>query len=82
LWQRAAVILYALRFTGIVTEFQAAEAYSGLNPYKAKYSISRLSKVEKENFIELALIISVHVKKENRHDDGNDVCDQYAHPNP
>jgi hypothetical protein len=33
----------------IVTEFQATEAYSSLDLTKAKYSISRLSMVEKEN---------------------------------
>jgi hypothetical protein len=33
-------------------------------------------------FCELALVISVHVKKENRHDDENEVCNQYALPNP
>jgi hypothetical protein len=33
----------------IVTEFQATEAFSSLDQTKAKYSISRLSMVEKEN---------------------------------
>jgi hypothetical protein len=37
----------------IVTEFRAAGAYSSFNLTKAKYSISRLSKVEKENVIVL-----------------------------
>jgi hypothetical protein len=31
---------------------------------------------------ELAQVIFVHVKKENRHDDENEVFNQYAHPNP
>jgi hypothetical protein len=31
---------------------------------------------------ELGLLISVHVEKENRHDDENEVCNQYAHLNP
>jgi hypothetical protein len=35
----------------IVTEFQATEAYSSLDLTKAKYSISRLSMIEKENVI-------------------------------
>jgi hypothetical protein len=29
---------------------------------------------------ELALVISVHMKKENRHDIENEVCSQYGHP--
>jgi hypothetical protein len=33
----------------IVTEFQATDAYSSLDLTKAKYSIGRLSMVEKEN---------------------------------
>jgi hypothetical protein len=33
----------------MVTEFQAAEAYSSLDLTKANYGISRLSMVEKEN---------------------------------
>jgi hypothetical protein len=50
---------------------------------KAKYSIIRLSDVGKEHIIlQLALVISVHVKKENRHDDEDEVCNQYAHPGP
>jgi hypothetical protein len=35
----------------IVTERQATEAYSSLDLTKAKYSVSRLLKVEKENVI-------------------------------
>jgi hypothetical protein len=35
----------------IVTEFQAAETYSSVDLTKAKYSISRLSKVKKEKVI-------------------------------
>jgi hypothetical protein len=35
----------------VVTEFQATEAYSSLDLTKAKYSISRLPMVEKENVI-------------------------------
>jgi hypothetical protein len=35
----------------IVTEFQATEAYSSFDPTKAKYSINRLPKVEKERMI-------------------------------
>jgi hypothetical protein len=35
----------------IIKEFQAAEAYSRLDLTKAKYNISRLSNVEKENVI-------------------------------
>jgi hypothetical protein len=35
----------------IVTEFQATEAYSSLDLTKAKYRISRLSMVQKENVI-------------------------------
>jgi hypothetical protein len=37
--------------SAIITEFQATEAYSSSELMKAKYSISRLSKVEKENVI-------------------------------
>jgi hypothetical protein len=67
----------------IITEFQATEAYSSFVLTETKYSISRLSKVEKENVIvQLALVIPEHVKKENRHDDENEVCNQYAYPNP
>jgi hypothetical protein len=35
----------------IVTEFQVTEAYSSLDRTKAKYSISRLFMVERENVI-------------------------------
>jgi hypothetical protein len=35
----------------IVTKFRAIEAYSSLDLTEAKYSISRLSVVEKENVI-------------------------------
>jgi hypothetical protein len=38
-----------------VTEFQAAEAYCSIDLTKAKYSISRLSKVEKENDVRISL---------------------------
>jgi hypothetical protein len=31
---------------------------------------------------ELAQVISVHVKKENRHADENEVYNQYLHPDP
>jgi hypothetical protein len=31
-------------------------------------------------FCELALAISVHVEKDNRHDNENEVCNQYGHP--
>jgi hypothetical protein len=35
----------------IVTQFQATKTYLSLDLTKAKYSISRLSRVEKENVI-------------------------------
>jgi hypothetical protein len=31
---------------------------------------------------ELVLVITVRTNKENRHDDENEVCSQYAYPNP
>lgn len=65
----------------IVTEFQAAEAYSGLDLTKTKYSISRLSMAENENVCELILIISSYVKKENQYDE-NEVYNQYIQPAP
>jgi hypothetical protein len=51
-WQRAANYLFthsSLLESVIVKELQATEAYSSLDLTKAKYSISRLSMVEKEN---------------------------------
>jgi hypothetical protein len=67
----------------IVTEFQVTEAYSSLDVTKAKYSISRLSKMEKENVI--LRISSSNFStcgKRDRHGDENEACSQYAHPNP
>jgi hypothetical protein len=49
-----------------VTKFQATTVYLSSELTKAKYSINILYKVEKENL----------------HDDGIEVCNQYAHPNP
>jgi hypothetical protein len=52
LWQRAANFLCmrsSLLELVIVTELQAAETYSSLDLTKAKYSISRVPMVEKEN---------------------------------
>jgi hypothetical protein len=52
LWQRAAHFLCtrsSLLESVIVTEFQGTEAYSNLDLTKAKYSISRLSMIGKEN---------------------------------
>jgi hypothetical protein len=49
-WQRAADFLCmrsGLLESAIVTELQAAEAYSSTDLDKAKYSIGRLSAVEK-----------------------------------
>jgi hypothetical protein len=42
-------MLSSLLDSVIVTEFQATEAYSSLDLTKAKYSISRLFMVEKQN---------------------------------
>jgi hypothetical protein len=53
-WQTAAIFLCtrsSLLESVIVTEFQATKAYSSLYLTKAKYSISRLFMVEKENVI-------------------------------
>jgi hypothetical protein len=52
LWQRAANFLRtrsSLLESVILREFQATGAHSSLDLTKAKYSISRLSTVEKEN---------------------------------
>jgi hypothetical protein len=53
-WQRAA-FFFCMRSSLleliIVTEFQATGAFSSLDLTKAKYSMSRLSVVEKENGI-------------------------------
>jgi hypothetical protein len=52
LWQKASNVLRTLSSlleSLTVTEFQATEAYSSLDLTKAKYSISTLSMVEKEN---------------------------------
>jgi hypothetical protein len=52
MWQSAANFLCtrsSLLESVIVTEFQATEAYSSLDLTKAQNSMSRLSKVEKEN---------------------------------
>jgi hypothetical protein len=66
----------------IVTELQATEAYSSLDLTKARYSISRLRWKKKMLFCGLAVVIITHVKQANRHDDKNEVCNQYAHQNP
>jgi hypothetical protein len=54
LWQRAANFLCmcsSLLESVIVTEFQAVEAYSSVDLTKAKYIISRLPVMEKEDVI-------------------------------
>jgi hypothetical protein len=66
----------------IVKEFQAIEAYSSIDLIKAKYSISRLSKAEKENVIVRISPSNFNAcEKRNRHDE-NEICNQYANPNP
>jgi hypothetical protein len=51
----------------IATEFQATEAYSSLNLPK-----QNIASVDwKMLLYELTLVISVHVKKQNRHNDEN-----------
>jgi hypothetical protein len=59
------------------------EAYSSLDLTKAKYSSSKLCKVGKED-VTVRIIPSKlsACEKENRHDDENEVCNQYARPNP
>jgi hypothetical protein len=50
---------------------------------KAKYSINRLSVVEKENaIVRISPSDFSACEKKNRHDDENEVCNHYAHPNP
>jgi hypothetical protein len=63
-----------------VTEFQATEAYSNLDLTKAKNSISRLSKVEKEN-VSVRINPNSFIAREenNRHADGNEVYNRYIH---
>jgi hypothetical protein len=57
-----------------VTEFQETEAYPSLDPYKAKYSVTRLSKVGENMLLcELAQVISLYVYKANRLDDEKEV---------
>jgi hypothetical protein len=68
--------LYALKFIGVSNCNRVpgnTEAYSSLYLTEAKYSISRLSVVEKENVCELILIISSNVKKENQYEDENEI---------
>jgi hypothetical protein len=66
----------------IVTELQATDTCLGYLT-RAKYTISKLSEVHKENAIlPISLVISVHEKTENQHDEENEVRNQYAHPNP
>jgi hypothetical protein len=58
----------------IVTKFQAAEIYLCFDLAKAKYRISNSLRWKKKMlFCELALVISVNVLKENRHDDENEI---------
>jgi hypothetical protein len=67
----------------IATEFQATEAYSSLELTKQNIaSVDCLRWERKMLLCELAPVISVHVNKENRHDDKNEVCSQHTHPNP
>jgi hypothetical protein len=67
----------------IVTEFQATEAHSSLDLVKAKYSISRLSKVEKQNGIVRISPSNFNAReKVNINDDENEVYKRYAYPNP
>jgi hypothetical protein len=54
LWQRAANFLCmrsSLLESVLVTEFQTTEAYSNFDLTKAKYSVNKLSMVEKEKVI-------------------------------
>jgi hypothetical protein len=58
----------------VVTEFQATEAYSSSDSTKAKYSISRLSEVEKEDVsvpISRNNFIACEKKTKNQHDNEN-----------
>jgi hypothetical protein len=55
----------------IVTEFQATEAYSSLDLTKAKYSISRLLKLEKSNVISQIIPSNFNACGKNRHDNEN-----------
>jgi hypothetical protein len=77
--------LYAHKFIGIsnCNRVRTTEADSSLDWTKAKCSISRLFKVEGENVI---LRISPSnfsaCEEKNRHDDENEVFNQYAHPDP
>jgi hypothetical protein len=64
----------------IVTQFQATEAYSSLDLTKAKYSISRLPVVGKENAIVRISPRNFSAREKTRHDE-NEVCNQYAHTN-
>jgi hypothetical protein len=59
----------------IVSEFQAREAYSSIDVTKAKYSISRLSKVEKENVIvRISSSNFSACEKRYQHGDENEAC--------
>jgi hypothetical protein len=67
----------------IVTDFQATEAHSSLDLTKQNIASVDCLRSEKGMLLcELALVISVHVNKENRHDDEIEVRNQHAHPNP
>jgi hypothetical protein len=67
----------------IIIASMLTEAYSSLDLTKAKYSISKLSIVACE-----CVIIWINssdfilVRKENQHDDENEVYSQHAHPSP
>jgi hypothetical protein len=67
--------LYVLKFVGIsnCNRVPRNRSVFEFDLTKAKYRISRLSKVAGMLLCELALVISLHMKKENRHDDENKV---------
>jgi hypothetical protein len=76
------VSLHAPKFIGVSNRNRVPSNGSifELDLTKAKYNISRLRWKNKMLFWELVPVISVHVITENRRDDENEVCSQYAHP--
>jgi hypothetical protein len=67
----------------IMAEFQATETCSSLDLTRAKYSVNILIKVGKENVIvRISPSNFSACGNGNSLEDENEVCTQYAHPNP
>jgi hypothetical protein len=65
----------------IITGFQTTHEYLSSDLTKAKYSVSRMSKVEKENIIVRISPGNFSACEKSRHGDKNKIYNQFSLPN-